>query len=391
MSEKTPGARGVVVERDRIVEVLDLVSEGVTYFDAGVRVGCSKNTVGRIVGRAGGFPSRRLRRKPRRVDQFSLGDRVEVQAAVRAGESFEGIAARLGFHRTSIWREVNRNGGRNGYRALAADQRAYDRAKRPKPSKLSGSSRLRRVVRRWLERDFSPQQISARLRVDYPNDLEMRISPETIYQSLYVQSRGRFRKDLTRHLRTGREKRKPHSSAGSGRGRIPGMVMISERPAEIEDRAVPGHWEGDLIVGKDNRSFIGTLVERQTRFVMLTWLGYDSTTVTVTDQIANKIVELPKQLRKSLTWDQGKEMAGHLDFTIATGLPVYFCDPHSPWQRGTNENTNGLLRQYFPKGTDLAVHGQVRLDQVAALLNQRPRQTLDWKTPAEKMKELLLR
>lgn len=390
MGKRTPGARGTVVGRDRIIEILSLVSAGVSHFEVGVRVGCSENTVGRVVARAGGQPSRRSRLKPRSAGELSLADRVEIQALVVAGESFEKIGAKLRYHRTTIWREVNRNGGRTAYKALAAERRAVEKAGRPKRSKLSGCRRLRRVVRNWIERDFSPQQISARLKADYPNDLEMRISPETIYQSLYVQSRGRFRKDLTRHLRTGRSKRKPRADAVSGRGKIQDMVMISQRPAEIEDRAVPGHWEGDLIVGKNGRSFIGTLVERQTRFVMLTYLGNDSTTATVTGAIANKIIELPKQLKRSLTWDQGTEMAAHLNFTVNTGVQVYFCDPHSPWQRGTNENTNGLLRQYFPKGTDLAVHGQARLDQVATLLNQRPRQTLDWKTPAEKMNQLLL-
>lgn len=280
--------------------------------------------------------------------------------------------------------------GRGRYRATRADDRACEAARRPKRSKLASNPRLRRAVTGMLERRFSPQQISARLRLDYPSDPEMRIAAETIYQSLYVQSRGRLRKDLTRYLRTGRQSRRPRGK-GSGRGQIKDMVSISERPAEAADRAVPGHWEGDLIVGKQGRSFIGTLVERQTRFVMLTYLGADSTTENVCSAIAHQITRLPEQLRRSLTWDQGKEMAGHLQFTVSTGAQVYFCDPHSPWQRGSNENTNGLLRQYFPKGTDLAVHGQLDLDHVAAQLNRRPRQTLDWRTPAEKMSQLLLR
>ena len=241
-----------------------------------------------------------------------------------------------------------------------------------------------------LSERFSPQQISARLKLDYPDDPEMRIAPETIYQSLYVQSRGRFRNDLTKHLRSARSSRRPQGK-GSTRGKIKDMVSISERPAEVGDRAVPGHWEGDLIVGKAGRSFIGTLVERQTRFVMLSYLGTDSTTDTVCRAIAEQIQRLPEHLRRSLTWDQGKEMAGHLDFTVSTGVQVYFCDPHSPWQRGSNENTNGLLRQYFPKSSDLAVHGQVELDAVAAQINRRPRQTLGWRNPSEKMTELLLR
>ena len=239
-----------------------------------------------------------------------------------------------------------------------------------------------------LTKNYSPQQISARLKLENPDDPEMAISHETIYQSLYVQSRGRFRADLTKHLRTQRKRRKAQGS-GATRGKIKDMVSISERPAEASDRAVPGHWEGDLIVGKANRSFIGTLVERQTRFVILSYLGGDSSTETVCGAIAERIETLPEQLRRSLTWDQGKEMAAHLDFSVKTGVDVYFCDPHSAWQRGSNENTNGLLRQYFPKGTDLAVHGQVELDRVAAELNGRPRQTLGWLNPAEKMAELL--
>jgi IS30 family transposase len=250
------------------------------------------------------------------------------------------------------------------------------------------SPRLRRAVVGMLERRFSPRQISARLRLEHPDDPQMRIAAETIYQSLYVQSRGRLRTDLSRYLRSGRSQRKPRRGP-TGQGRIRDMVSISERPAEATDRAVPGHWEGDLIVGKANRSFIGTLVERQTRYVLLTHLGNDASTETVIRKIAEQIVRLPEQLRRSLTWDQGREMASHRQFTVATGVKVYFCDPHSPWQRGSNENTNGLLRQYFPKGTDLAAHDQAELDHVAAELNDRPRQTLDWLTPAEKMMQLL--
>ena len=336
------------------------------------------------------MPSRRSRRRPRSPLRLSLGEREEIRAGIAAGDSFRLIAGRIGRAPSTVAREVGGTQGRDRYRATKADDRACLAARRPKPAKLSCNPRLRRRVREMLCERFSPQQISARLKLDYPDVPEMRIAPETIYQSLYVQSRGRFRKDLTRHLRSGRSSRRPRGKA-SGRGKIKDMVSISERPAEVEDRAVPGHWEGDLIVGRSNRSFIGTLVERQTRFVILSYLGRDSSTATVTAQIAEQIKRLPEQLRQSLTWDQGKEMAAHLDFTITTGVEVYFCDPHSPWQRGSNENTNGLLRQYFPKGTDLAVHGQVELDRVAAQLNRRPRQTLDWRTPAEKMTELLSR
>jgi IS30 family transposase len=337
---------------------------------------------------AGGRPSRRSRRRRRSPLRLSLIEREEIRAGLAAGDSFRAIARRLGRAPSTISREVGGVRGRSRYRATRADDRACLRALRPKPSKLTRSPRLRRRVSELLCERHSPQQISARLKLDYPDDAEMRIAPETIYQSLYVQSRGRFRKDLTRYLRTGRTKRKPRRGP-TGQGRIPEMVSISQRPAEVEDRAVPGHWEGDLLAGKQNRSFIGTLVERQTRFVMLTHLGRDATTENVTGRIAEQIVRLPEQLRLSLTWDQGREMARHREFSVTTGVHVYFCDPHSPWQRGSNENTNGLLRQYFPKGTDLAAHHQDELDRVAAQLNQRPRQTLDWHTPAEKMAELL--
>jgi IS30 family transposase len=261
-------------------------------------------------------------------------------------------------------------------------------ARRPKATKLSGCPRLLAVVEAGLQARFSPQQISARLRRDYPDDVEMRISHETIYLSLYVQSRGELRRQLTAQLRTGRTKRKPQGRPVR-RGRIPEMLMISERPAEVADRAVPGHWEGDLIMGAYGRSAVATLVERHTRYVLLAYLGHDHSTDHVIGALTDRIQTLPAHLVKSLTWDQGKEMAAHRKFTVATGMAVYFCDPHSPWQRGSNENTNGLLRQYLPKGTDLAVYDQATLDRIAAQLNGRPRQTLDWLTPAEKLAELL--
>lgn len=372
------------------LEILERISSGETQPQVARALRCTTRTVRRVLRAAGGAPSRRSRRRPRSPLRLSLSEREEIRAGIAAGDSFRAIARRIGRAPSTVSREVGGASGRSRYRATRADERACLRALRPKRSKLAASPRLRRAVCEMLESRFSPQQISARLRLEHPDDPEMRIAPETIYQSLYVQSRGRFRKDLTRYLRSGRSQRRPRRGP-SGQGRIRDMISISERPAEVSDRAVPGHWEGDLIVGKQNRSFIGTLVERQTRYVMLSYLGSDARTETVTEKIAEQIVRLPEQLRRSLTWDQGREMARHLEFTVATGVKVYFCDPHSPWQRGSNENTNGLLRQYFPKGTDLAVHGQVELDRVAAQLNRRPRQTLDWRTPAEKMAELLLR
>jgi transposase, IS30 family len=372
------------------LEVLERVSCGETQPQAARAVGTTTRTVRRVLAAAGGTPSRRSRSRPRSPFRLSLSEREEIRAGIAAGDSFRLIARRIGRAPSTVSREVGGESGRWVYRATRAEDRASLAARRPKPSKLAANPRLRRRVREMLCERFSPQQISARLRLDYPDDPELRIAAETIYQSLYVQSRGRFRKDLTSYLRTARQSRRPRGKR-SGRGQIKDMVSISERPAELSDRAVPGHWEGDLIVGKQGRSFIATLVERQTRFVMLSQLGSDSTTENVCSAIARQITRLPEQLRLSLTWDQGKEMAGHLQFSVATGLKVYFCDPHSPWQRGSNENTNGLLRQYFPKGTDLGVHGQAALDRVAAQLNRRPRQTLAWSNPAEKLSELLLR
>ena len=249
--------------------------------------------------------------------------------------------------------------------------------------------RLRGQVQGWLEQRWSPEQISVMLREQFAGEPEMQVSHETIYQAIYVQGRGALRRELAVCLRTGRALRRPRRTAGERRGRIPGMVMISERPAEVADRAVPGHWEGDLIMGAGNRSAIGTLVERSTRYCLLLHLPGRRDAATVAAAMTETMSELPAHLWRSLTWDQGSEMARHAEITLATGLDIYFCDPHSPWQRGSNENTNGLLRQYFPKGTDLAVHDQAALDRVAAELNGRPRQTLGWMTPAEKMTELL--
>jgi IS30 family transposase len=382
------GAFGGRLSYGARLEILERIAAGETQPRVACAVGTTTRTVRRVLAAAGGTPSRRSRRRPRSPFRLSLSEREEIRAGIAAGDSFRAIATRIGRAPSTVSREVGGVAGRVGYRATRADDRACLAARRPKRAKLGARPRLRRAVIAMLERRCSPRQISARLRLEYPDDPEMRIAPETIYQSLYVQSRGGLRKQLTRYLRSGRAKRKPRRGP-TGQGRIPDMVSIAERPPEVGDRALPGHWEGDLLVGKGNRSFIGTLVERQTRYVLLSYLGNDASTETVTAKIAERILTLPEHLRRSLTWDQGREMARHVDFTVATGVQVYFCDPHSPWQRGSNENTNGLLRQYYPKGTDLAVHDQAELDRVAAELNGRPRQTLGWLTPAEKMTELL--
>lgn len=276
------------------------------------------------------------------------------------------------------------------YRPYAAQRRADKRRPRPKPGKIAQNPELRDFIQAHLALRWSPEQICQALRRRFPDRPEMHVTHETIYQALYVQGRGELRREVTRALRTGRARRRPHRQAHSRRsGSIKGMVMISQRPAEVADRAVPGHWEGDLIIGKDSRSAIGTLVERSTRYLMLIHLPAGHSALATRNALAQTVKTLPTHLVRSITWDQGTEMAAHRAFTIATNIPVYFCDPASPWQRGSNENTNGLLRQYFPKGTDLSVHTPGHLDAVAAELNSRPRKTLRWETPAEHLAKLL--
>ncbi len=323
---------------------------------------------------------------------LSLAEREEIAVGVAQGLAYREIARRLGRPASTVSREVRRNSppaGPRGYRAMTAQVRAEERARRPKPAKLAANGGLRAAVQGKLTEKWSPEQVSAWLRREFPDRGEMRVSPETIYQALYVQGRGALRRELAACLRTGRALRRPRRRTDERRGRIPGMVSISERPAEAADRAVPGHWEGDLIEGKGGRSQIGTLVERTTRFTMLVPLPGGKGAPAVADALIPVIAGLPDAVRRSLTWDQGKEMSQHARIAVAADCEIYFCDPHSPWQRGSNENTNGLLRQYFPKGTDLSAHSPQHLRDVADELNGRPRKTLGWKTPAEAMAGLL--
>jgi IS30 family transposase len=297
------------------------------------------------------------------------------------------IAGRLGRTPSTVTREVAANGGVEHYGAWKGFCRAKEAAKRPKAPKLAHRA-LMAQVSAWLEELWSPQEISARLRLNFPDDPMMHVSHETIYQSPFVQGRGELRRELARCLRSGRTARR-HQGPRNGRGRIPGMVMISERPSEVADRAVPGHWEGDLIIGAKNESAVGTLVERTTRLVLLLHLPGDYGAKAVEKAMIKVIATLPEELALSITWDQGKEMVRHNSFTTATGIPVYFCDPHSPWQRGSNENTNGLLRQYMPKTTDLSVHSAEDLVRIQRSLNGRPRKTLGYMTPSEKFAEVV--
>lgn len=323
---------------------------------------------------------------------LNVQERELIRDLRAAGSSIRAIAQALGRAPSSISRELRRNAdARMGYLPHGAHRKAAARRRRPKTAKLAGGSDLRDYVKGKLLIRWSPEQISHTLVEEFPDTPEMRVSPETIYQALYLQARGGLKREVQAALRTGRTRRKPHRTGEQRTPRfVDPMVMISERPPEVEDRAVPGHWEGDLITGAYNQSAIGTLVERTTRYVMLVHLPGDHTAETVRDGLISAMSALPAHLRGSLTWDQGAEMAGHKSFTMATDMQVYFCDPASPWQRGSNENTNGLLRQYFPKGTDLSVYGPEDLEHVAQELNARPRKTLGWDTPAERLRDLLL-
>jgi IS30 family transposase len=321
---------------------------------------------------------------------LSFAEREEIALGRAAGESMRAIARKLGRSPSTISRELGRNAEAPGrYRATSAHAEAWERGARPKPAKLATNLALRGKVEAYLEKKYSPEQIAGRLRTEFPHDPEMRVSPETIYQSLYVQSRGALRRELTTCLRTGRALRDPSRQPGQRKNRIPDMVNISERPAEANDRAVPGHWEGDLIIGKRNLSAIGTLVERSTGYTMLVHLPDGYKPEQVAPALAAKVRTLPEAVRRSLTWDQGPEMRDWKQVKVAADIAIFFCDPHKPWQRGTNENTNGLLRQYFPKGSDLSVHSAADLDWVAAELNDRPRKRFGFAKPDELIGQLL--
>jgi transposase, IS30 family len=374
--------------------------EGASLEEAATRAGVSATAAKTWVAETGGMVPKNLDGGCGRY--LSLAERDEIGLGRAAGLSMREIAARLGRAPSTISRELRRNrtirqtgrgrGSCSGirYRARLAQAKAEERARRPKPRKLVTNPVLCARVQAGLGKRWSPEQISQVLRREFPDQPEMQVSHETIYQELYVHGRGELRRELTRCLRTGRALRRPRRMPDQrGRRTIPQQIMISQRPAEADDRAVPGHWEGDLIIGKGQASAIGTLVERSTRFVMLLHLPDRHGAEAVRDAMITAMQDLPNALRRSLTWDQGIEMARHSEITLATELPIYFCDPHSPWQRGSNENTNGLLRQYFPKGTDLSVHTAEYLAAVAQELNTRPRKTLNWDTPAQVLARLL--
>ena len=363
-------------------EVWDRLESGEAIRSIARRLGWQSSAVRALIMITGGVRPVERRRSARHL---SLAEREEISRGIAAGESLRAIARRLERAPSTVCREVSRNGGSHSYRASHADRAALRRARRPKTCKLAANWALRSVVQEKLRAWWSPQQIAAWLPQAYPDLPEMWVSHETIYLSLFIQARGALRHELTACLRTKRAIRRPQGTRlPTGMGQIRDKVMISQRPAEAADRAVPGHWEGDLLMGK-RQTAIGTLVERHSRYVMLFALPEGHTAEQVRTALAVSISRLPEHLWRSLTWDQGKEMAEHIKFTVDTGVQVYFCDPKSPWQRGSNENTNGLLRQYFPKGTDMAALTPEELDAAAYSLNTRPRQTLEWMTPSRKL------
>ena len=356
--------------------------KGESITDISRALGSFRTSVSYVLRLHGGFAPPHRTRSPHAL---TLTDREEISRGLSAGHTLRQIAKALQRSPSTISREIARNGGRQHYRATQADKAAWERSRRPKACRLAQHGKLRRSVANKLALDWSPEQISGWLKRTYPDDETLRVSHETIYKSIFVQTRGVLKKELQKHLRTQRAFRQSRCSSlrGAGRGQIVDGVSIAERPPEIEDRAVPGHWECDLIAGFA-ASHIATMVERQSRFMMLVKVNGKDTNSVVT-ALSKQVRKLPNQLRQSLTWDRGMELADHKTFTLATDTQVYFCDPRSPWQRGTNENTNRLLRQYFPKGADLSVYSQAELNKVARKLNQRPRKTLGYKTPADKL------
>ena len=348
----------------------------------------NRGSVGKFLAARGGIEPRK---RIRRASALTLEEREEISRGIAEGDSLRRIANGLGRVPSTVSREVARNGGREAYRAARADTRAWKTAQRPKPCKLASEPKLRRIVAQKLSRDWSPGQISGWLKAKFSANSRMYVSHETIYRTLFIQARGALKKELVAHLRSHRVMRHSRNKAGyvERRGGIPGAVSIRERPAEAEDRAVPGHWEGDLLLGT-HKTQIATLVERSSRFTILVKVASKEADV-VNAALKKQITKLPAHLRRSLTWDRGMEMAKHADFTVATGVQVYFCDPQSPWQRGTNENTNRLLRQYFPKGTPIDGYSQVQLNAIARRLNERPRKTLNFRTPAETLNGALTR
>jgi IS30 family transposase len=374
------GRPGLSPEQKR--ELWSRWKAGESLSEIGRALGKQPGSIHGVVASNGGYVPAVRRRSPR---VLTIGEREEISRGLAEGASLRRIAGRLHRAPSSISREVARHGGRHRYRAARAEERAWDRARRPKPCKLAAVPRLRELVAGKLAEEWSPEQISGWLARTFPGEQDLQVSTETIYRSLFVQARGVLRKELTAHLRTRRTMRRSRQAtrSGQGRGGIVDAVSIRERPAEASDRAVPGHWEGDLLAGSAN-THIATLVERQSRYVLLVKVDGKDTT-TVVDALTAQVRTLPAKLQASLTWDRGMELADHRRFTVATDVAVYFCDPRSPWQRGTNENTNGLLRQYFPRQTDLSVHSQADLDTVAARLNTRPRKTLQYETPAARL------
>jgi IS30 family transposase len=375
---------GDVVER-----LWDLRGQGLTDEQIGMDIGWATTAVRKHIHEHGGVRPRWGRKLKGRF--LSFEERIEIQALHRAKVGVRRIARELGRSPSTISRELGKNFRDGRYRATTAHARAFQNARRPKPSKLAMNPELRGFVQKELELKRSPEQIAGRLRREFPERPEMRVSPETIYQSVYLLARGGLKRELVKKLRTGRVIRRYRRREDERRGRIQDMTLIAERPAEAADRAIPGHWEGDLIVGKDGRSAIGTVVERHSGYLLLIHLDPGKNRVdAVRDGLIDKLTDLPDKIRRTLTWDQGTEMHKHKDVSIAADIQIYFCDPHSPWQRPTNENTNGLLRQYFPKGTDLAVFTQEDLDYVEWEMNDRPRKRLQYAKPAEVIEQVLL-